>query len=71
MREKSAETEGSVCGKEQASQKVKLFGQLSYMFTYIYCGELFNLAELIPKNLTSEMEIANARIRIHMPKVRS
>jgi len=41
------------------------------MFTYIYCGELFNLSELNPENLTSEKEIANARIRIHMPQVRS
>ena len=60
-----------VCWKEQAIQKVKLFGQLSYMFTYIYCGELFNLSELNPENLTSEKEIANARIRIHVPQVRS
>ena len=45
--------------------------QLSYVFTYIYCGELFNLSELNPENLTSEKEITNARIRIHMQKVRS
>jgi hypothetical protein len=37
----------------------------------IYWGELFNFSELNPENLTSKMEIANARIRIHMPKVRS
>ena len=38
-------------------------------YTYIYYGELSGLSELNPRELTSKKEIANARIRIYMPKV--
>ena len=43
----------------------------SFMYTYIYCDELFGLKEINPEKLISEKELANARIRIYMPKVRS
>jgi len=38
-------------------------------YTYIYYGEISGLSKLNPGKLTSEKEIANARIRIYMPKV--
>jgi len=39
------------------------------IYTYIYCGELDGLTDHNLYKLTSEKEMANARIRIFMPKV--
>lgn len=41
----------------------------SICIQYIYCSELLGLTDHNPEKLTTEKEMANARIRIYMPKV--